>query len=462
MGVLKLTSFAASGDAKKTWRDDIIKLVVATLDKGYEKLVIDLRSNEGGDDMLGSFLVHLLDPTEYPINGVVEFPYTNETIAHLKKKLSSSSNLKIVNTTTLQKFDVENIPLVLRKEGNETVSRERNWTSVFSYNEDSEYESMLTTLPAKYRGKRLFTPQNLLAITDGLCGSACAQFVKHMKEKKLMRVISMGGSAYKPSNPVDIASVSAGDVVSSDDYQTKASLRANDDNSTTSPTFFYRSGTRLTFSMTSMLTFTPGETTPLEFTIVKPNDQIAYYPQASFGEPQELISVASKVENSFNRCYSGEVQEAKCTPSSSADKVKHAVYGHPCKDGGSEFDTTRCVFLRCENGYYQSDNTTCSKIPDSSKPTPEPSNKGGLKRWQIVLIISTSVSVFVVTIVVIIVVCCICNRRRRSAKLSKELQMGLLQNKDVTAAADNQTLAEQFSSPFRQINDTAETKTDAA
>ena len=118
------------------------------------------------------------------------------------------------------------------------------------------------------------------------------------------------------------------------------------------------------------------------------------------------------------------MQEAKYTPSSSDAKVKHAVYGHPCKDGGSEFDSAQCVFFRCENGFYQSDNTTCSKIPDSPKPTPDPSSKGGLKRSHLNLIISTTVIIIVITVVIIIVVSC--SRRRPSTKPSKELQMSLL------------------------------------
>ena len=40
-------------------------------------------------------------------------------------------------------------------------------------------------------------------------------------------------------------------------------------NSTMSPTFFDRSGTKLTFSMTRLLSFTPGETTPLIIVFVK-------------------------------------------------------------------------------------------------------------------------------------------------------------------------------------------------
>ena len=76
-------------------------------------------------------------------------------------------------------------------------------------------------------------------------------------------------------------------------------------------------------------------------------------------------------------------------------------------------------------------------MPAPSKLLQDCSNKGSLKIWQIILIISTSTFVFVASIVIIII-CYICFRFP-SLKLSKQLQMILLQ-KELSFAPSESTL----------------------
>ena len=151
------------------------------------------------------------------------------------------------------------------------------------------------------------------------------------------------------------------------------------------------------------------------------------------------------------------MQEAKCKPSSSAEKVKNAVYGHPCNTNGTGYDDTRCVFLRCQNGYYQSNLTECSKIPDSPSPTPDPSTKHGLKAWQIILIAVGST--FFVSVVVIVLVIVLVRRPRRSP--SREITMGLLSNKEDSDAQNSYTPTYPTASVAEQIAGSADLKNDA-
>lgn len=70
----------------------------------------------------------------------------------------------------------------------------------FRYSKDwvnpSSFESYLDTLlwyPG-YSGSHLFAPHSVLVLTDGNCGSACAQVVKKIKQAHAAKVIGVGSA----------------------------------------------------------------------------------------------------------------------------------------------------------------------------------------------------------------------------------------------------------------------------
>ena len=66
--------------------------------------------------------------------------------------------------------------------------------------------------------KNLFTTSDIIAITDGRCGYTCSQFLKHLKEITLEKVVIFGKDVLTKS-PMDFSSFAGDSVLKSTDVQ---------------------------------------------------------------------------------------------------------------------------------------------------------------------------------------------------------------------------------------------------
>ncbi|KAA6391846.1 MAG: hypothetical protein EZS28_012625 [Streblomastix strix] len=264
-------------------------------------------------------------------------------------------------------------------------------------------------------------PQTYL-ISDGLCGSTCAQFAKHVGMSHFARTYAVG-VAPGEQHRFDIASFAAGSVESSETielYKQEAELDQII-NKKYLPPPFPRSNTYVTWSHQEAYGITQQTKDQLqEYYIVDPDiwekqfiisdddpdrsfDRLMYYKiNAQFKE--KYGDFGSENE----KCIYWEIKQVQkggeCKEQELADP--HAVFGHPCVVDEEEFkkdkstpgtyDTSSCVIESCDNGYYLKEpaskkkQQTCQPWPQGAflyPGDPLPHQKKKSSNWVIILII---------------------------------------------------------------------------
>ncbi|KAH7819261.1 putative Peptidase family S41 member [Monocercomonoides exilis] len=356
LGVCHIKSFSPESDYLLTnWVKGIVNVLVKAKKAGY-KMIFDVRGNGGGIVFLGAQLYHLLFPNMFPIipkYSFVEGPANNMLFRSMH---GDDSYTVITEYTTLKPIpDLLKLPARKIRRNTLTGQREQNWTQQYAMNSDRYFDILFSPfLPAEYRNKQMFDANDLLFITDGECGSTCSQFLKHVKETQQAKVIGLGGALNQQTMPYDIASFAAGNVISSstfDGYNIQGVKK------------FPRYGTSLSYVMNTGYSFdwkTPDE--ELEYKIIQPDEVYPLYPKVETQFTEEgYVSVAQAVKYMFEKCFSFQVAENdNCT----APSGQHKIYGSPCVNGA--FDYSKCVFRRCEDGYYLDANNACVKTPKIS------------------------------------------------------------------------------------------------
>ncbi|KAA6364369.1 MAG: hypothetical protein EZS28_040104, partial [Streblomastix strix] len=168
----------------------------------------------------------------------------------------------------------------------------------------------------------LYQPQDVLIITDGACASTCSQFVKHIGEKHLGRIVGIG-APYPDDRDIrfDVGMATSGSVYN---YKSVQEIRSNeiyDDyeiNKQKLPKKFYRIGTDLTWSDKGGYGFTDETSVQLfEYKIVDADFRVEYFPyNDSISVEQQRFSLYDEVlkrENELlgndpNKCLSWEVE----------------------------------------------------------------------------------------------------------------------------------------------------------
>ncbi|KAA6355084.1 MAG: hypothetical protein EZS28_049389, partial [Streblomastix strix] len=228
----------------------------------------------------------------------------------------------------------------------------------------------------------LYQPQDVLIVTDGACASTCSQFVKHIGEKHLVRIVGVG-APYPIDQDIrfDVGMATSGSVYNYKSVQyikTNASLLTQEDESKL-PNQFYRIGTDLSWSNKGGYGFTD-ETSDqlLEYKIVNADFRVEYFPfdslisdkdeqrYALYDEElkreKELLGNDTKSQSSNisasnndqihksisisnpeppppNKCLSWEVETSNTqTPSNCKGCIRndpYSIYGHPCSVRGS-------------------------------------------------------------------------------------------------------------------------------
>ncbi|KAH7829647.1 putative Peptidase family S41 protein [Monocercomonoides exilis] len=353
LGVMHIASFSPMSDSDfVTWITASVDVLVKSKKAGY-KMIIDVRGNGGGIVFLGTQLYHLLFPNMFPITpkySFVEGPANNEMFKAME---ASAPIILITNYTTLDTiYDLLKLPARKIRRNTSTGQREQNWTQPFAMNADRYFDILFTPLiPEEYRDKQMFDANDLLFVTDGECGSTCSQFLKHVKETQQAKVIGLGGALNQQTIPYDVASFAAGNVISSDSFEGSNIPGIKK---------FPRKGTSLSFVMNTGYSFdwkTPDE--ELEYKIIQPDEVYPLYPKVETQFTEEgYLSTAQAVRYMLEKCFAFQVtQNDNC----SAPSGQHMIYGSPCVNGA--FDYHKCVFRRCEDGYYLNANNACVKTP---------------------------------------------------------------------------------------------------
>ncbi|KAH7830865.1 uncharacterized protein MONOS_8676 [Monocercomonoides exilis] len=400
---LHIVTFSVSTDEQLSqWISDAVSAVEEAFAQKY-KMVIDVRGNGGGLVMLGSLLTQVIFPGSFPVNAKMK--YVNSSATHLLRPMNSADGYEwIVDYNTLKQIDdIGDLPMKEVKteipsfsqmntdahyialenysihndqlhknliHSQKNTYRSQLWSSSFSinfdrfwgyYKEDFLPASLLET-------QRIFTPSDVVIVSDGECGSTCAQFVKHAAQLHLAKVVGLGGSILdneeinKCSNsmvnenksikknekiPFDVASFAAGSVIDSDSVQKDRIARKtqtysrsswhsirtlpqqfirNQTNSTLNkasndiPSPFPRSGTILRYVMLTSYSFVK-ETSEkeLEFLIIEPDEVFPLYPNpALFLSKEDYFSVIEVIRTNkiFQKCYDNwEVKDdSECNP----------------------------------------------------------------------------------------------------------------------------------------------------
>ncbi|KAA6390035.1 MAG: hypothetical protein EZS28_014439 [Streblomastix strix] len=366
-------------------RNPITRMNYALMNAEHKvnKLLIDLRGNGGGQVRLGRQLLNFL------------FPNVGHPLYQTVDEIKSNVNEAIANITL---YDLDKKP----KEAQLPLELDYMEIVMLFYSRgnrkrttQSEGKNSLT-VNLTYK-QILYQPQDVLIVTDGACANSCSQFVKHIGEKYLGRIVGVGVS-YLVDRDIrfDVGMATSGSVYnykSDQDIKTNASPPLTQEDKSKLPNKFYRIGTDLSWSNKGVYGFTD-ETSDqlLEYKIVDADFRVEYFP---FDNP--------------NKCLSWEVETNNTqTPNNCKGclrNVPYSIYGHPCSVRGSseakgrysngtakigEYLTDKCIFSHCKVGYYRQNivieqkiDQKCSFVPlgpnqDRIEITPDQTEDTGI------------------------------------------------------------------------------------
>jgi hypothetical protein len=342
---------------------------------------------------LGRLFINILFPDQYPLFSRWDFIPKSASLLSYERQFQSMTN-SITKYASLELVDPlkKKRSVTFTSRTNSTLSRTSEWSDFFSLN--YPFNDFLTDLAKEglsLPGTQLFANENIFILTDGRCGSTCSQFVKHIKELRLARAVYFGASPVKATEPLDIGSFAAGNVI---------------DPTELVPNLFPRAGTSMTMVMMNSYSFNwKTENDTFEFMPVAPSVSFPYFASPKLFDLEFLANLLQKdLLSLLSRCFDGEVKEdpACTTPSIAADAKAHGVYGRPCT--GTSFSTNTCVFKRCANSFYLTKEGTCELIPGRTPPTDNTKSESkSLSPGAVAGIVIALIVVIVVAVIVVLV-----------------------------------------------------------
>ena len=166
----------------------IVDSVVYSQKNGITKLVVAQLNNGGGKAALKDFFKEVLWPDLFPSEYVSQAPITEVSRFLLRDINKVLAGTEAVYPNTYKQLDpIKTLPYDLKTfsgKGNLTGhTRTRNYTKRFLNIEQLSYNFWypISKIPKSLRAKSAFSPQNIVFVTDGFCGSACAYLTKWMK-----------------------------------------------------------------------------------------------------------------------------------------------------------------------------------------------------------------------------------------------------------------------------------------
>ncbi|KAA6396967.1 MAG: hypothetical protein EZS28_007501, partial [Streblomastix strix] len=364
-------------------------------DNYVERLIIDVRGNGGGSVVAGRQTLNYLFPqVGHPLYQTVDEMKTdiNEQMAKLTSYITeyqyNIDEVVLDIETLLPKPTYYTQSTIKRTTASKNSSKTLtvDLTDKFVMYKGNSDDFLQFTADWDLKRKDLFSPENVLVISDGNCASACSQFVKHIGLKHLGRIAGIGISdPYNSNARFDIGMASSTSIRSVDTVQTFKGYNYDeyftvDKNKL--PKNLYRVGSKLTWSNKGGYGFTEdSKELLLEYAIVDPDFRVEYQPQdtAPYYDEEdqrillylEVLSEEDKLlvstTGESKKCFSWEVDVSGAESKGNCKKCvkddQHTVFGHPCSsrgqteaDGTSKIgivDSESCVFSHCKVGYYR-------------------------------------------------------------------------------------------------------------
>ena len=355
-------------------------------------LVIDVRSNGGGTVLLGMQLNRFLFPSLFPVYGRYEMRHTDmnnelakirdddgEVIYRMPENNTRYNGTTWYTLTRTKSFTDAQTNTSFSADYTRMFEMEMSDPSVFQHSVDTWLHYPGTA------GTALYAPEDVVVLTDGLCGSTCCCFVKHIQETHSARIVGVGYDPYHPNAPFDAGAFCGGTVFS---YESVLEIKSDANLSTPIdktkfPGNFSRQTMNQRWAQHAIHTWTPDDTQSgaelLEFR-VNPVDHIAdtHYPNQVYDKtPAGMAALISLALPYFEQCAAWEVlPDTHNCPS--PDMHNHRIYGHPCTRG--VFDAQKCVFARCADGFYlrrnsTEDEGTCVSVDLWQSSTADPAQK---------------------------------------------------------------------------------------
>ncbi|KAJ3096545.1 hypothetical protein HDU97_005779 [Phlyctochytrium planicorne] len=208
-------------DSHMGWLNDVFDSLKKLRDENVTNLVIDVTNNEGGIICLGMaaaqglFREKPLVPMQYLYRALPELRIlanltTDTNSPFYLRKLRSVQNMARLNSTS-DLFDPgENIKVMM-----DSGVLNDKFTNRFHLN-CTGYIEDVKSMPA---GANWTKFENVVVVSNGLCGSTCATFVRALKHQFGVRTYTYGSSISQPFQPT---SYEGGTVVSFTDLRDNA------------------------------------------------------------------------------------------------------------------------------------------------------------------------------------------------------------------------------------------------
>ena len=368
--VLSIPSWSIPYKKYSKFMSFIVDSIAYSQKAGITKLVVIQFNNEGGDRFLRQFFMEVLWPNIFPPEYVSQIPLTDIDHLSFKDAHTTPTGIEATLPDNYTHIDIMNSPpydfKTFTGKGNLSGhSRTRQYTKrhLFLQKYTYNYVYPIRKIPQVLRQKPLFSPQNIIFVTDGLCTSACAFLTKWVKQRKLGKVIGIGAVLDNPNN----VEYDSGTAASGPLRKLSGVIEQGKHSSVTYklPQAFPRSGTDASFAAQIVYSAAQGEENVMnEFNIVPPDAVLRIFPNPLKNNQREIMSeIAQNVQQYFNRCFDWEVSSnSTCTAPTNGTQIANADYGNPCQNG--TFDTSKCVFRACSQGcYLSSDGNTCLVSP---------------------------------------------------------------------------------------------------
>ncbi|CAG8561569.1 4631_t:CDS:2, partial [Scutellospora calospora] len=244
---------------------------------GIKKVVLDLTNNGGGSATIAHYITQLL------FRDIRNFPFD--------QRINNASKLMIEQSTNQNSFNEFNVGIYVSPKTNASYNNITDYigNNYYTrgglndrYSEKSFYydEEPIRELLGNISNPLPWTAENLIILTNGFCGSACAHITQRLAEINV-KTIAVGGFS---KTPLSFACFAGGFVISSDtffQYLNNVSLL---DNSLMPKQFPFSSV--INFPVNEAYSIkNPDEV--LEF-VFRPADYRLYYDEKSARDPSKL------------------------------------------------------------------------------------------------------------------------------------------------------------------------------
>ncbi|KAE8355879.1 hypothetical protein BDV28DRAFT_16669 [Aspergillus coremiiformis] len=217
VAVLKIITFATEKDGDASEFQDVVKQFLSnSTEAGKKKLIIDLRENGGGDVELLLDTFMQLFPGEVPfsaqryraqkqfklIGDAVNSIYGNQSLQTLIKRVTDEDfadifpvrywaywNFVDVNGDNFHSWDTFYGPHKYNGDEYTTIMR-YNMSNSNTISIRDQWGFKFLNPPA---GNPPFAAENIVMLSDGLCGSSCASFHEELKNLGGVKAIAVGG-----------------------------------------------------------------------------------------------------------------------------------------------------------------------------------------------------------------------------------------------------------------------------